>query len=129
MARAKFYLCKHCGNLVTMIEDSGVNPVCCGEPMQELKPDTNDAKHLPYFKKQGDKVTVTVGDEKHPMSAENSILWICLETTKGLLIKYLQQEYVSKSDTPKAIFYIIDEEPFATYCCSNQHNLWMVESK
>ena len=46
----KLYKCAHCGNIVEMVEDSGVNPVCCGELMQEMVPNTTDAaqeKHVP----------------------------------------------------------------------------------
>ena len=31
--KAKFYICNHCGNLVTTIHNAGVPPVCCGEKM------------------------------------------------------------------------------------------------
>ena len=33
----KFYKCPHCGNLIAMIKDSSVVPVCCGDQMMELK--------------------------------------------------------------------------------------------
>ncbi|MEG1926837.1 MAG: desulfoferrodoxin, partial [Ruthenibacterium sp.] len=32
----KFFICKHCGNMVGMIDNKGVPLICCGEPMQEL---------------------------------------------------------------------------------------------
>ena len=46
----KFYKCNHCGNIIAMVKDSGVNVVCCGEKMQELVPGSVDAafeKHVP----------------------------------------------------------------------------------
>ena len=48
--KAKFYICNHCGNLVTTIHNAGVPLVCCGEKMKELVPNTVEAsgeKHLP----------------------------------------------------------------------------------
>ena len=33
----KYYICKHCGNIVEKVKDKGVPVICCGEPMQELK--------------------------------------------------------------------------------------------
>ena len=27
----KFYICKHCGNVIEKVEDKGVPVVCCGE--------------------------------------------------------------------------------------------------
>ena len=32
----KFYVCKHCGNIIVHVKNSGVKVVCCGEKMQEL---------------------------------------------------------------------------------------------
>lgn len=29
--------CEACGNVVTMVKDSGVTPVCCGKPMKEVE--------------------------------------------------------------------------------------------
>ena len=39
----RFMICKHCGNIIGMIHDAGVKPVCCGEPMTELVANTTDA--------------------------------------------------------------------------------------
>ena len=39
--KAKFYICNHCGNLVTTIHNAGVPLVCCGEKMKELVPNTD----------------------------------------------------------------------------------------
>lgn len=41
--KAKFYICNHCGNLVTTIHNAGVPLVCCGEKMKELVPNTVEA--------------------------------------------------------------------------------------
>ncbi len=30
----KYYKCPLCGNVIKMIEDSGVVPYCCGEEME-----------------------------------------------------------------------------------------------
>ena len=46
----RFFICKHCGNLVGMIHNAGVPIICCGEPMQELVANSTEAageKHLP----------------------------------------------------------------------------------
>ena len=58
---ARFFVCEHCGNLVTMIEDAGVPMMCCGQKMTELKAGTTDAaveKHVPVVKVDGDVVSV-----------------------------------------------------------------------
>lgn len=43
MQKPKFYICRHCGNIFGVVEDSGVTPVCCGDPMEVLTPNTVDA--------------------------------------------------------------------------------------
>ena len=39
----KFYICKHCGNIIAKVKDTGVPVICCGEPMSESVPGTTDA--------------------------------------------------------------------------------------
>ena len=46
----RFLRCKHCGNIVGVIHDAGVPIFCCGQPMEELVPNTVEAsgeKHVP----------------------------------------------------------------------------------
>ena len=52
----KYYICKHCGNIVEKVKDKGVPVICCGEPMQELKAGVTDAaveKHVPVYTVEG----------------------------------------------------------------------------
>lgn len=37
------YRCEICGNLICMIEDSGVVPECCGTEMTRITANTEDA--------------------------------------------------------------------------------------
>ncbi|MBE6692974.1 MAG: desulfoferrodoxin [Ruminococcaceae bacterium] len=121
----KFYLCNHCKNLVAMVNDSGVNPVCCGEKMTLLVPGTVDAsleKHVPVATVEGDVVTVDVGAVTHPMAEEHYIEWIYLETCCGGQIKYLKA-----GDAPKASFVLNGQKPVAVYAYCNLHGLWKTE--
>ena len=73
---AKFYICRHCGNLVGMINASGVPMICCGQKMEALIPNTVDAsgeKHLPVVTVDGSTVKVNVGSVDHPMAPEHFI--------------------------------------------------------
>jgi len=128
-ARAKFCRCKHCGNIVDFIMSSGVPVICCGEPMEELVPnqDGEPEKHMPFGKKEGDRIEVLVGHGEHPMTAEHIIEWIALETENGVQRKYLNHEYVSTSDKSKASFCIIESKPVAVYAYCNLHGLWKDE--
>lgn len=122
---AKFYICEHCKNLITFINASGVPVVCCGQNMTELVPNTVDAaveKHVPVVKVEGTKITVSVGEVAHPMTAEHYIQWIALETKSGVQIKKL-----TPSDKPEAVFAVADDEPVAAYAYCNLHGLWKKE--
>ena len=125
MSVKKFFVCKHCGNLVAVVNDSKVPMVCCGEKMTELVANTTDAaqeKHVPVVTVKCKTVTVNVGEVTHPMSAEHSILWIYLETDKGA-----QRKYLSPDDAPEAVFAVADEKPVAVYAYCNLHGLWKSE--
>ena len=39
----RFYICKHCGNIIAKVKDAGVPVICCGEPMSEIVPGTTVA--------------------------------------------------------------------------------------
>ena len=123
MKEQKFYICKHCGNLVAMVKESGVPLICCGEEMHELVPGTVDAaveKHVPVYKAEGNKVTVEVGSVEHPMLPEHYIQWIWLKTKFGGQLAKLKPE-----TKPEAVFALADgDEVEAVYEYCNLHGLW-----
>ena len=74
----KFYICKHCGNIIAKVKDTGVPVICCGEPMSEIVPGTTDAaveKHVPVWTVENGIVHVKVGSVEHPMLPEHYIEW------------------------------------------------------
>lgn len=119
----KFYVCKHCGNIIAYAKNSGVPVVCCGEPMQELAPNTTDAaqeKHVPVVATENNKITVTVGSVAHPMTEAHYIEWIALQTKQGN-----QRKQLHPGDEPKACFCICGgDEVEAVYAYCNLHGLW-----
>jgi superoxide reductase len=121
----KFFYCKHCGKIIGMIFDSGTPTICCGEPMQELVPNTTDGameKHVPVVKVAGDTVEVSVGCVLHPMALEHYIQWIYLQTKKGG-----QRKRLSPGDEPKAVFVLKDDEPVTVFEYCNLHGLWKAD--
>lgn len=119
----KFFVCKHCGNIVAYVHNAGVPVMCCGEKMQELIPGAVDAageKHVPVIEKNGNIVTVKVGSVAHPMTEEHHIAWIALETKMGN-----QRKELDVTGSPSAEFALVDgDEVVAAYAYCNLHGLW-----
>ena len=119
----KFYICKHCGNIIAKVKDAGVPVVCCGEKMQELIPGTTEAateKHIPVYEVKDNIVNVTVGAVEHPMLDVHYIEWISLQTNYGN-----QRKALKPGDAPKASFALLDGEKVeAVYAYCNLHSLW-----
>ena len=125
MKEAKFYVCETCGNLVGMINESGVNMVCCGKKMTEIVPGTVEAskeKHIPVAIVEGNTVKVNVGSVDHPMTEEHLIEWVYLQTCRGG-----QRKCLKAGDAPTVTFALCDEKPVAVYAYCNLHGLWKVE--
>lgn len=125
MRETKFFICEHCGNIVTKIQDKKVPVFCCGQKMTELVPGTVEAsteKHIPVPTVEGNTVTVEAGSVAHPMVEEHFIMWIYLQTDKGGQFKYL-----NAGEAPKAVFALADEKPEAVYAYCNLHGLWKAE--
>ena len=91
----KFYICRHCGNVITKLTSAQVPVKCCGEEMQLLEAGVTDAaqeKHVPAVTVEGSLVKVNVGSVTHPMTAEHFIQWVVVETDRDALIHWPQGE-------------------------------------
>ncbi len=119
----KFYICKHCGNIIAMVKDAGVPVVCCGERMTQLIPGTSDGaaeKHVPVYEVNGNVVNVTVGAVEHPMLENHYIEWISIQTNYGN-----QRKTLKPGEAPKASFALLEGEKVeAVYAYCNLHGLW-----
>ena len=125
MKNVKFYVCPHCGNIVEMVHDAGVNPVCCGQKMKELIPGSVDAsaeKHVPAVKAADGIVEVNVGSVDHPMVDVHWIEWVELVSDKGI-----QRKYLNPGEAPNVRFLLEDDKPVAVYAYCNLHGLWKTE--
>ena len=120
----KYYQCRKCGNVMVLLEDSGVIPVCCGSTMEELIPQSTDGpkeKHVPVVERKDNCITVQVGELLHPMEDSHFIKWIVLETDKN---KYLRT--LKPGDEPRTKFFILENEvPKTVYEYCNIHSLWV----
>ncbi len=119
----KFYICRHCGNIIAKVKDSGVPVVCCGEKMTELIPGAIDAaveKHVPVIEVEGNKVVVKIGSAPHPMVEAHYIEWVALQTTSGN-----QRKALKPGEKPEACFSVCEgDKVVAAYAYCNLHGLW-----
>lgn len=126
--KQRFFICKHCGNMMAMVKDNGVSIMCCGEKMSEIIPGSVDAsveKHTPVFTIDNNKVYVVVGEVEHPMTEEHHIEWISIQTKQGN-----QRKCLKPTDKPAVCFSICDgDEVEAVYAYCNLHGLWVAENK
>ena len=123
----KFYICKHCGNMVGLVEDKGAPLACCGENMTILEPNTVEAsveKHLPAVTVSGDTIGVQVGSVPHPMEDGHHISFVYVETQHGG-----QRKSLKVGGEPKLAFSFSDDKPTAVYAYCNLHGLWKTEIK
>ena len=121
----KFYICRHCGNLIGMVHDAGVPMSCCGERMEALVPNTVDAsgeKHIPVVEIKDGMVEVNIGSVDHPMVDEHFIQWVYLHTERGG-----QRKALKPGEAPHVRFCLGDDKPLAVYEYCNLHGLWMKE--
>ena len=121
--KQRFFICKHCGNTVGLIQDKGIPLVCCGEAMTELIPNTVEAsveKHLPVVTLAENGITVQIGSTIHPMEDAHHIMVVYVETTHGGGRKCLRA-----GDAPQVTFsFTADDIPIAVYAYCNIHGLW-----
>ncbi len=125
MKEVKFYVCETCGNLVGMINNSGVPMMCCGKKMQEIVAGTVEAskeKHIPVVTVEEGAINVNVGAVDHPMTEEHLIEWVYVQTDRGG-----QRKTLKAGDSPNLTFVFDDEKPLAVYAYCNLHGLWKVE--
>ena len=117
----KYFVCKHCGNMIGLLHDAGVPMMCCGEKMAELVANTEEAsveKHLPVVTKLDEcSIKVQVGSVAHPMTPEHHIAFIYVETENGGM-------RIDLKDKPEAIFCTCADKPIAVYEYCNLHGLW-----
>jgi superoxide reductase len=111
--------------MAALIVNNGPSISCCGEKMAELAPNTVDAsreKHVPSVTKNGDAITVRVGEAAHPMEEKHYIQFIYVSTKNGG-----QRKNLRPGDDPAAAFSFTDDEPTTVYAGCNIHGLWACE--
>jgi superoxide reductase len=125
--KKKVYFCENCGNIVESLWNGKPDILCCGRKMEELTENTKDAaveKHVPAIKRDGDKVTVTVGEVEHPMVAEHYILFV--EVIAGNDV--YRHDFVEGDNKPVAEFTVPADQKIKVRAFCNLHGLWAAEA-
>lgn len=121
--KQRFYICRHCGNIIAFIKNTGVPVMCCGQKMEEIVPRSVDAsqeKHVPVYTVENNTVSVKIGSVPHPMTEEHYIEWVSLQTRLGN-----QRKELCPGDKPEVCFSVCpDDEVQAVYAYCNLHGLW-----
>ena len=116
----KFYICRHCGNVITKLTSAQVPVKCCGEEMQLLEAGVTDAaqeKHVPAVEVEGNKVVVNVGSVDHPMLEEHSITMIAAVSGDTVTVRFPKP-----GDEPTLT--VDSKEPVTAYEICNLHGFW-----
>lgn len=116
------YKCNICGNVIEILYEGKPALVCCGEPMVELSPKTEDKgneKHVPIIEEKGGGVLVKIGAIPHPMEEKHYIQFVEVLTKK----KIYRHEF-KHGEKPEAEFNVKKSEivEVREYC--NLHGLW-----
>ena len=120
----KFYRCPICGKIIAIVDAKpGVPTICCGRPMEELEPNTQDGayeKHIPVYEVKDNVLTVKVGSVEHPMMDNHYIQWIAVQTNMGN-----KRAMLKPGEKPEARFALLPgEEVVAVLEYCNLHGLY-----
>ena len=118
----RFYVCKICGKVIGLINDTKVPTICCSKEMELLRANTTDAtieKHIPVYEvdKEEGEIVVKVGSIEHPMEKEHYIMWIAQVTDNATTRIQLFPEQVIMVRMK-----YIKGSTIYVYC--NKHGLW-----
>ena len=120
--KKQVYKCEICDNIVESLWDGKTDISCCGKPMTKLEPNTVDAateKHVPVIERDGNIVTVKVGEVAHPMTPEHYILFV--EVIAG--DKVYRHDFQAGDTVAEAKFCIAETDLVARAYC-NLHGFW-----
>lgn len=117
---AKLYKCPVCDTVIEVLEDCGLELVCCGPEMTELteRVCNHHQPHALVAEKCSGTVKVRVGRQPHPMDEDHHIAWIELIADGQSCRRFLRP-----GEPPEAIFSAdVRKCVIRAYC--NAHGLW-----
>lgn len=83
MNKIKFYICKHCNNLMTATGEATIS--CCGKTIDPLEPKKSESEHTLEVEKVEDELYVT---SQHEMKKEHYISFVAyVRGDRALIVK------------------------------------------
>jgi len=117
------YRCNVCGNVVRVNLAGKGELVCCGQPMELLRPQAEEQggeKHLPLVERTPQGIRVRVGSVAHPMEQAHHISWVEVDADGCRCERFLEP-----GDEPVVEFLLRPEwQPRAVRAYCNVHGLW-----
>lgn len=117
MAKAVFYVCPVCGNVICSTGEAVVS--CCGIALPPLEPEEPDGEHAIRKEIVEDEYYVSVG---HPMAKDHSITFLAAVSGHGVQIVKLYPE-----GNAEARFKIDRVQYLYAYC--NRHGLFRIKPR
>ena len=120
--KKQVYKCKVCGNIVEVLENGAGELVCCNQPMELQKEQTNETpneKHVPVIERTEQGYLIKVGIVEHPMSDDHYIQWIELIVDDVSYIKTLKP-----TDKPIVEFSTPHSKDVTARAYCNLHGFW-----
>lgn len=117
------YKCDVCGNVVEGLWNGKPSVSCCGQPMRKMDANTTDAaveKHVPVIVREGNKVTVKIGEVPHPMSPEHYILFIELIDGDDVY----RHDFKEGDTAAEATFHLEPKTGLLARAYCNLHGFW-----
>lgn len=119
--RFQIYKCPVCDTMVEIIDEVGMELVCCGPPMVCLGEQTDQPgsdEHRPRLIREDGGLKVAVGESAHPMDEDHHISWIEVFADGQVIRRYLGPGQPAEAHFP------ISPDRALARCYCNRHGLW-----
>jgi len=123
LEKKQVYQCETCNNIVESLWNGNKPISCCRQTMTKLVPNTVDAtveKHVPKIIRDGNVVTVKIGEIAHPMAPKHYILF--LEVLAG--DKVYRHDFKEGDRVAEASFLIDENAEITARAFCNLHGFW-----
>lgn len=121
--RIQIYKCPICDTVVEVLEQCGLELVCCGPEMIPLKERVcaPSDPHGIAIERCRDGVRIHVGQRRHQMVHDHQIVWLEV-CTEGQCYR----QFLKPGEAPEAFFGIAARDIVARAYC-NAHGLWRTD--